>query len=146
MSRALSKTASPSISMRPRSGRRIPAIALTTDVLPAPEGPNSAVTPSPASKAAFSRKTPRRRSMASLRVIARDPAGGTVYQHLRREQGRQRERNRNERHAQGLRVARRRLRIGVDGERQGAGLAGNIRYESNGRTEFAESARKREQH
>src|SRR6185503_13226969 len=131
--RSLSNTGSPLMTIRPRSGRRMPAMALTTEVLPAPERPKRAVMPSPASKAALRRKLPRRRSMSSLRVIARDPAGGAAYQHFGREQGRQRERDRYERHAQGLRVARRRLRVGIDREGQGAGLAGNVRYESNGR-------------
>ena len=43
-------------SMRPWSGRISPAMTLTSEVLPAPERPNSAMSPPPVSKRASSRK------------------------------------------------------------------------------------------
>ena len=45
MRAALSNSTVSSSAMRPRSGVTRPAIMLTIEVLPAPDGPNSAVTP-----------------------------------------------------------------------------------------------------
>jgi hypothetical protein len=44
--RFVSSSGSPSRAMRPSCGRSSPAMALRTVLLPQPEGPNSAVTPS----------------------------------------------------------------------------------------------------
>ncbi len=51
--------------MRPRSGLSSPAIMLTSVVLPAPDAPNSAVTPPPVWKRAAIEKSPSRFSMST---------------------------------------------------------------------------------
>src|SRR5712672_3302368 len=146
MPRPLSNTGSPSIVMRPRSGRRMPAMALTTEVLPAPERPKSAVTPSPASKAALRRNAPRRRSMSTVSVIASHPFCRTAHQYFRNVERGERKQHRNEAQPQRGLVSRRRLRIGIDRERQRARLAGYVGDESNGRAELSQAARKGQQH
>src|SRR6266545_1153344 len=55
--------------MRPRSGLSKPAIMLTMVVLPAPEGPNKAVTPGVVSNSAASRKSPSRFSTATVSTL-----------------------------------------------------------------------------
>src|SRR2546421_228917 len=62
--------------MRPRSGRISPATALTSEVLPDPERPNSAVRPAPLSKAASRRKSPRRCWTATLSIAPPATAPG----------------------------------------------------------------------
>ena len=49
----------PSSAMRPRSGATSPAIMLTMVVLPAPDGPNKAVTPVDVSNFAVTEKSPK---------------------------------------------------------------------------------------
>src|SRR5260221_840937 len=146
MPRPLSNTGSPSIVMRPRSGRRMPAMALTTEVLPAPERPKSAVTPSPASKAALRRNAPRRRSMSTVSVIAPHPFCRTAHQYFRNVERGERKQHRNEAQPQRGLVSRWRLRIGIDRERQRARLAWYVGNESNGRAELSQAARKGQQH
>src|SRR5262245_27618200 len=60
-------TSSPS-AMWPRSGLTSPALILTSDVLPAPDGPNSAVAPS-VSNAAASAKSPSFCSMSTESML-----------------------------------------------------------------------------
>src|SRR5882672_581616 len=147
MPRPLSNTGSPSIVMRPRSGRRMPAMALTTEVLPAPERPKSAVTPSPTRNEAASRKPPSVRSMSTDSIFfASYPARSAAHQDFRNVQRGKRQKHRYEAQSHRRLVARRRLRKGIDRERQGARLAGNVRHEGDGRAEFTEAAREGEQH
>ena len=56
MRASASNSTSPSSAMRPRSGRISPAIMLMMLVLPAPEGPNSAVAPPAPSKRGVQRE------------------------------------------------------------------------------------------
>src|SRR5947199_8327477 len=111
--RAVSVSTAPSTVMRPRSGRISPAIALTSEVLPDPERPNSAVRPAPLSKAASSRKSPRRCSTATLSITpplqALDAPRGALDQRLGGEQCQHRDRNRDERQPQCREIAARHL-------------------------------------
>src|ERR1044072_446124 len=63
--------------MRPRSGVTSPATMLTIEVLPEPEGPNSAVTPSTASNFAAMAKSPScfSTSTASISLPVKARAG-----------------------------------------------------------------------
>src|SRR5262245_60161871 len=90
MPRPASNTVSPLMAMRPRSGRRVPAMALTTEVLPAPERPKSAVTPSPASNDAARRKSPNSRSTSTNSIFACDPARRAAHQDFGDVQGSER--------------------------------------------------------
>src|SRR5882672_10274159 len=140
-----SNTVSPLIAMRPRSGRRIPAMALTTEVLPAPDRPKSAVTPSPASNDAARRKSLSPRSISTDSIFAGHPARCPAHQDLGHIEGRQRQQHRDHAQAQRRGVPGRSLGVGVDRERQGARLARNVRDEGDGRSELAETARERKQ-
>src|SRR5215467_11849103 len=146
MPRPASNIVSPPISIRPRSGRRIPAIALTTEVLPAPERPKSAVTPSPASNEAARRKSPRLRPMSSDSIFAVNPARRTAHQDLGKVERSEGEHYREHAQAQRRGVSGRSLRVGVDRERQRARLAGNVRHEGDGRAELAQASREGEEH
>src|SRR6266699_4345233 len=57
--------------MRPRSGVTSPAIMLTTVVLPAPEGPNTAVTPFAVAKRVLTVNSPSRVEDARERAVSR---------------------------------------------------------------------------
>lgn len=61
----------PPATMRPDCGRAVPAIILSRVDLPAPDGPNSAVTPAPAWKAVSISKLPARPLMSTCRVFMR---------------------------------------------------------------------------
>src|SRR5215831_18642644 len=146
MPRAASNIVSPLIAMRPRSGRRIPAMALTTEVLPAPERPKSAVTPSPPSNAAARRNSPRLRSTSSESIVASYAARGAPHHDFGEIQRGEREHDREHAQTQRRGVARRDLGVGVDRKRQRARLAGDVRYEGDGRAELSEATRKRQEH
>src|SRR6266536_5379018 len=96
MLRSVSVTTSLSIMIFPRSGRSRPAIALISEVLPAPERPKSAVRPPALSNAALSKKLPKwcstaTRSTSKPLSAARCP----LDQHLGDEQGCERDRDRH---------------------------------------------------
>src|ERR1700686_2809768 len=74
-----------SMGMRARWGATSPEIMLTSVVLPAPEGPNTAVTPLPVWKRARRKKSPSRFSTSTASILfpveahagaARKPFGG----------------------------------------------------------------------
>ena len=130
----------PSSTIRPRSGRSSPAIALITVVLPAPERPNSAVTPSPAVKRDLERRARRAgaaRSTSSIRC--REPSGPrgrassseasiAAKASADRDQGQ----------AQGAGFAAGDLGEGVDRRGQGLGLARDVGDEGDGGAELAQ--------
>src|SRR5712671_6987480 len=138
---AVSVSTSPSTAIWPRVGRISPAIALTSEVLPEPERPNSAVSPPPLSKAASSRKSPRRCSTATLSMSylldPPDAPRGALDQRLGGEQCQHRNRDRNESQPQGREIAAGHLGQHVDRGRQRLGLARNVRHEGDRRAEFA---------
>src|ERR1043166_3145253 len=125
--------------MRPRSGRISPAIMLTIEVLPEPDAPNSAVTPSAASNFAATAKSPSRFSASTTSILlpvqpragaAREPFGGNERD--------QRDHDRDDHEACGRRIGAGDLRIGVDRGRDGLRLARNVRHERDGGAELAE--------
>src|SRR3546814_4052108 len=63
-----------------------PAIMFTTEVLPAPDRPNRAVTPGPASKRTPRRKAPRPASMSTDRAKAAYPPGNAPWEQPRAHQ------------------------------------------------------------
>src|SRR5947207_15421796 len=80
-----SNSSVPSHRMRPRSGVMSPATMLTIEVLPEPDGPNSAVTPSGASNFAATENSPSCFSTSTASISApvqpgagapRQPFGG----------------------------------------------------------------------
>src|SRR5438270_12312329 len=113
--------------MRPRSGRTMPAIAFTSVVFPEPDRPKSATIGASLRNAASRRKAPRATAMSTSsmvctrRTAAHEPFG-------KRERG-ERKQHGQDREAQRRRIAAGDLREGVDRERQGARLAGNVRDE-----------------
>src|SRR6266851_5284535 len=95
MPRLVSVKTSPSTAIRPRSGRRRPAIALISEVLPAPERPKSAVSPPVLSNAASSTKLPKWWVTATLSIS--EPVCATrraLDQHLGNEERGERDRDR----------------------------------------------------
>src|SRR5690348_6514264 len=118
-------TVSPT-AIRPSSGRLSPASARTTEVLPAPERPNSATTPGTgAENAASTRKSPCRlriaRSSIGAPSASHDPPHPAGENFGENEPG-DRERDRDAREARRHWIAARSLDRGVDRERHGLGL------------------------
>src|SRR5215470_10461429 len=84
------------MAMRPRSGTTRPAIMLTTVVLPAPEGPNRAVTPFAVAKRALTVNSPRRFSTSTVSTLLSvkthaGPARQAFGEHQRHERNRDRD-------------------------------------------------------
>src|SRR5690348_8380315 len=130
MPHSLSVRTSPATAIWPRSGRKRPAIALISVVLPAPERPNNAVSPPALSNAASRRNAPKLCSTATLSMSQpQRAAGGALDQPLGDEQRRQRNRDRDERQAERRRIAARHLYQRVDQGRQRLRLAGDVRDE-----------------
>src|SRR5690348_3246519 len=125
--------------MRPDSGRDRPAIRLSTVLLPAPERPNSAVTPPPVLNAASSAKLPSRQRASNSSIEARHARGRPPQQELGSHERREREHDRENAKAQRLRVAARYLGERVDRQRQRLGLARDVRDERDRRAELAEA-------
>src|SRR3954469_25657320 len=120
---------------------------LTSDVLPDPERPNSAVSPPSAANAASSTKAPRRwRAATSIMSVAERPAGGALDDPLREKQRRRRDRDRDQRQPQRADFAAGNLRQRIDRGRQGLRLAGDVRHKGNRRAELAEGAREGQDH
>src|SRR6266581_232978 len=147
MPRSVSVRTSPSTMICPRSGRRRPAIALISEVLPAPERPKRAVRPPALSNAASSAKLPKWCPTATLSTseplsTARRP----LDQHLGDEQRGERDRDRHKRQAKRREIAAGDLDQHVDRGRQGLGFAGDVRDEGDRRAELAERAGKGEDH
>src|ERR1700681_4414399 len=113
-----------SIAIRPRSGATSPEIMLISVVLPAPEGPDTAVTPLPVWKRALRTKSPSRFSTSTPSILfpveahagaARQPFGG----HQRGE----RDGDGHQHEASRRRIAIGHLGEGVDGGRDRLRLA-----------------------
>src|SRR5579862_3120720 len=139
-----SKSVRSLITMRPHSGRTMPAIAFTIVDFPEPDRPKSATMGASLRNAASSVNDPRRAatstsSMARIRRVApaREPLGES--------QRRKRQHDGEDRKAQRLRVAAGHLRVRVDRERQGARLARYVRHERDRRAELAQRPREGEQ-
>src|SRR5690349_15752333 len=129
------------MTMRPRSGRTVPAMAFTRVVLPEPDRPKSATMGASLSNAASTRKSPRRTETSTSSIGG--PAMATNHPLGKSERG-ERHQHRDDREAQCLRVAVRHLGRGVDRERQRARLAGNVGDEGYRRAELSQRAREGE--
>src|ERR1700722_11257728 len=105
-----------SIAIRPRSGATKPAIMLTSVVLPAPEGPNTAVTPFPVSNRAHREKSPSRFSTSTPSILFPVEAhAGAPRKPFGRHQRGERDRNRHQHQTASRRIAVGHLGEGVDG-------------------------------
>src|SRR5260370_4713612 len=123
--RSTSVRTSPSTTMWPHSGRRRPAIALISEVLPAPERPKSAVNPPPLSKAASRTKLPKWCWIATLSMSEPEHAARRpLYQHLGHQEGGERDRDRHQGHAKRGEIAAGNLDQRVDQGLQCLGFAG----------------------
>src|SRR6185369_15965837 len=125
--------------IRPRSGVNRPPIMLTMEVLPAPDGPNSAVAPPPVSNFAAIGNSPSRFSTStesiSVSVITHAGAAGEP---LRRDERRERDDDRDDDEASRSGIAAGDLRQRVDRRRKGLRLARDIGDEGDGGAELAE--------
>src|SRR5262249_31662620 len=134
-----SNSTTPSNAMCPRSGRTRPAIMLAIVVLPAPDEPNSAVTPPAASNLASSVKSPSRFPTSSANILLSvDARVGKPREQFGCDKRQQREDDSDDHQPQCGGIARWRLRIGIDRGRDRLRLAGDIRHEGDGRAELAE--------
>src|SRR5208282_190676 len=127
--------------MWPRAGVSRPAIALASVLLPAPDGPNSAVTPGVGdANRAVSWNVPRRsvRSTSSTALLAetRPQAAGDEFGD---DESGEPEPERQCCQTRGGQVAARRLQRGVEREWQGLRLARDVAREGDHRAELAES-------
>src|SRR5882724_7874436 len=137
------------MAMRPRSGVTNPAIMLISVVLPAPEGPNRAVTPFAVAKRALTVNSPSRAfnrfststvsTLLSVKAHA-GPACQPFGEHERHE----RNRDRDQHQASGGCIATGRLGEGVDRGGDRLGLTRDVGDEGDGRAELAERLGKAE--
>src|SRR5207342_1550653 len=144
---ALSNSTLSSSAMRPRSGVSSPPIMLTMEVLPAPDGPNSAVAPPVVSNFAAIWNSPSRFSTStesiSVSVITHAGAAGEPF---RGDEGRQRDDDGDDDKAHRRGVAVGDLRERVDRRRQRLCLAGDVGDEGDGGAELAERLGERQHH
>src|SRR5438045_3669094 len=119
---------------RPRSGVIRPAIILTIEVLPEPDGPNSAVTPSGASNLALTRNSPSCLSTSTVSISGPvQSRAGAAGQPLGGDQCDQRDDDRDDGEPGGGRVAARNLQISIDRRRDRLRLTRNVRDERDRR-------------
>src|SRR5947207_8954843 len=111
---AESNSSVPLTEMRPRSGVSKPATMLTIEVLPEPEGPNSAVTPSGTSNFAAMLNAPSRFSTSTASISAPvQPGAGAAREPFGRDQGDQRNDDRDDDQPRGRCIAAGNLQIGI---------------------------------
>src|SRR5215212_1171824 len=136
-----------SSTMRPRSGVTNPAIILTKVVLPAPDGPNNAVTPLFASKRTASEKSPSFFSASTDSIsISVEAGAGAARQPFGGDQRRERDDDGDDNQPARRAFATRHLHEGVDCRRDGLRLAGNIGHEGDGGAELAQRLGEAEHH
>src|ERR1043165_7391553 len=137
----------PSRGMRPRSGLTRPATMLTIDVLPEPDGPNSAVTPSGASNFAATLKSPSRFSTSTISMSAPvQPGAGAAREPSGGDQRDERYDDRDDDKPRRGRIAAGHLQVGVDRSRDGLRFARDIGTERDGGAEPAERLGKAQHH
>src|SRR5271156_4129651 len=102
--------------IEPRSGVSSPAIILTTEVLPAPDGPNRAVAPRAAWNRTLSFSAPSCFSTSTVSTLSFpvEAYGGAPCEPLRGDQRRERQHDRHHDQPARFLVAARDLRQGVD--------------------------------
>src|SRR5262245_42030965 len=138
------------MAMRPRSGVTRPAIMFTTVVLPAPEGPNRAVTPFAVAKRAATVNSPSRVEDARERVfslfststasmlLSVKAHAGPARQPFGENERHERNRDRDQHQASGGGIAPGRLGVSIDRGRDCLRLARDVGDEGDGCAEFAE--------
>src|SRR5690242_10734281 len=115
-----------SSTMRPRSGVIRPAIILTTDVLPAPDGPNKAVTPPCASNCAARENSPSFFSTSTDNIsLSVETRAGAARQPFGCDERGQRNDDGDDHEPSGCAFAARYLHEGVDCRGDGLCLAGD---------------------
>src|SRR5262245_47928528 len=123
--------------MRPRSGAISPAIMLTTEVLPEPEGPNSAMARLALSKRTTTENRPSCFStLISITSTPVQPGAGAAREPCREHEREERHRDRHDDETQRRGVAARHLGEAVDRRRDGLRLARNVGDERDGGAEF----------
>src|SRR4029453_2565694 len=127
------------MAMRPRSGVTGPAIMLTSVVLPAPEGPNRAVTPFAVAKRALTVNSPKRLSTSTLSMLLSVKAhAGPARQPFGNHKRYQRDRDGDQHKPQGARIATGSLGKRIDRSGNRLCLARDVGDEGDGRAELAE--------
>src|SRR6187402_1760673 len=126
----------------PLSGVISPAIMLRMLLLPLPDGPNKAVTPAPLVNATAISASPSRFST----MTSKDMRAPTLppHQPFGRDQRPERQQDRHDRQAHHRRLPVRHLQRGVDRDRQGPRLAGNVGDEADRRAKLADRTREAE--
>src|SRR3954470_1805077 len=133
--------------MRPRSGLNRPATMLTIEVLPEPDGPNSAITPSGVSNLAETVKSPSCLSTSTTSMSAPvQPVTGARGEPFGRNKRDQRDDDRDRHEPRGRGITAGDLQIRVDCSRKSLRLARNIRHECDGGAELAERFGKAQHH
>src|ERR1044072_756706 len=133
--------------MRPRSGVTSPATMLTTEVLPEPEGPNSAVTPPVASNFAVIVKSPSRFSTSTASILFPVEArAGAPREPFGKNQCDERDDDRDDDKPPGCRVRVGNLSVGIDRGRDGLCFARNVRDKRDRGAELAEGLGETQHH
>src|ERR1051325_1759578 len=142
-----SKSNASPLRIRPRSGVTSPATMLTIEVLPDPEGPNSAVTPPAASNFAAIEKSPSRFSTSTASILLPVEArAGAPREPFGEDQRDQRDDDRDDDQPSGRRVRVGDLRVGIDRGRDGLRFARNVRHEGDRGAELAQRLGKAQHH
>src|SRR6185295_12764759 len=128
MPRAASNNTAPLMRIDPRSGLAIPAIALTTLVFPDPDGPKSPTIGASTENLTASSNAPSRCSM-SMSIIALRPRGAASEPFGCRQRD-DRQNDGDDAQPQRLGVAAGNLGERINRQRQGLGLAGDVRNKS----------------
>src|SRR4029078_8143138 len=142
MDLAESKSVRPAMTIRPRTGRTMPAIACTMEVLPDPDRPKSATIGASAAKAPSNENVPLRSAASSSIMVGFGP--GAAHEALGEGERREGEDDREDAKADHLRVLPRHLRERIDRERERLRLAPGVPDDRDGRAEFAQRAREGE--
>src|SRR5215469_16207615 len=139
--RRVSVSTSSSTRISPVSGASSPAMRLTSVVLPLPERPKSAVMPGVGASNLASRENSGRRRITetySMSALTAEQDAHAPHQQLCGEQPEQPERERQDRKTQCQHLAVGGLHGGVEGERQGARYAGDVRSKGDYGSELAQ--------
>src|SRR5204863_1057784 len=139
---AESKSVRPAMTICPRTGRTMPAIACTMEVLPDPDRPKRATIGASAAKAPSNENVPRRSAASSSIMGGFRPAA--AHEPLGEGERREGKDDREDAKADHLRVLPRHLRERIDRERERLRFSGDVRYERDRGAEFAQRAREGE--
>ena len=139
MPRPVSSSGSPSSTIRPRSGRSRPAIAVDHRRLAGTRAAEQRRDAARGREADVERSSaPRRQAMSTSSIRRRAPSGPRARQQLRGDHRGEGEGDRHQRQAQGTGLAAGDLGEGVDRRGQGLGLARDVGDEGDGGAELAQ--------